>query len=86
MAVEMTSETFEDANQLFGMKLVRFTATSANDDDYITFTGHLNIIRGVTGVYATDGTAGTYTIAGTDNVLTFTNGGTLIWCGLVWGD
>ena len=81
----MTSETFQDSAQLFGMKFVRFDATAASATDYVTVPG-LRIIRGHLGIFAANGTAASITIAGTNNVLTFTNGSTLVWHGVVWGD
>ena len=85
MAAEMTSETFQDAAQLFGMKFVRFDATSASATDYVTVPG-LRIIRGHLGIFSAAGAAASITITGTSNVLTFTNGNTVVWHGLVWGD
>lgn len=82
---EMTSETFYDAAQLFGMKFVRFIATDAGATDIVTIPG-LRIVRGHLGIFATDGTAASITLAGTDNVITWTNGNSLTWHGLAWGD
>lgn len=55
-------------------------ASAANSD---TFTvSNLTTVRGAT-LLATDGTAGTMTLA--TNVLTVTNAGAKTWNGLAWG-
>lgn len=84
-SAEMSSEVFQEAPICFGIKFVRCTATSTNNTDYITFTPKLTLVKGIVSVYATDGTAGTCTIAGTDTVLTFSNGSTKTWEAVVWG-
>ena len=93
MAAECTSETFQAIPNLFGFKVVKFKAVGAVNSDYVTFStalagpaAALTIIRGFSGLFATDGTAGTATISGSSNVLTITNASTLTWHGLVWGD
>lgn len=85
MAAECTSETFQYAPQLFGIKLAMATATSATNNDYVTFP-QLQLVRGVVSNFATDGTAGTHTITGSTNVVTLTNGSTKTWKVLVWGE
>jgi len=92
-AAECTLETFQAIPNLFGFKVVKFKAYGTTNSDYITFStaiagpaAALTIIRGFSGIFATDGTAGTATISGSSNVLTITNAAALTLHGLVWGD
>lgn len=93
MVSECSAESFQADSGLFGYKIVKFTATGAVNSDYVTFStaiagpaAALTIMRGFSGLFATDGTAGTATITGSSNVLTITNAGTKTWHGIVWGD
>lgn len=55
--------------------------TSAANNDTLTVTG-LATVNGAF-LISTTGTAATMTFA--TNVITITNGGTLVWSGLAWG-
>lgn len=83
-AVEMTSESFKQVLPNVGKKIVHAKAAGTNAGDFITFTD-LKVVEGVLSCFATDGTAGTYTIAGTDNKVTFTNGNGKTWNVVVIG-
>ena len=92
-ATECTLESFQAIPNLFGFKAVKFSAYGTTNSDYVTFStanagpaAALTIIRGFSGIFATDGTAGTATITGTGNVLTITNAAALTLHGIVWGD
>lgn len=84
-AAEMLDESFirlTDPNfALFGKKVYLVYATSTENTDYITVP-QLATVQGCI-LTATDGTAGTFTIA--TNVITFTNGSTKTFSGIVWG-
>lgn len=62
--------------QLFYVK-----GTSAANNDTLTVTGMTTVLGAF--LISTTGTVGTMTFA--TNVITITNGGTLIWTGLAWG-
>lgn len=62
-------------------RLVYVTGTSAANNDTITVSD-LTTVKGAF-LISTTGTAGTMTFA--TNVITVTNGGTLVWSGLAWG-
>ena len=65
-----------------GWRTVVFVqGTSAANNDTLTVTG-LTTVQGAYLVSST-GTAGTLTFA--TNVITITNGSTLVWSGLAWG-
>jgi hypothetical protein len=92
-AAECTVESFQAMPNLFGFKVVKFKVYGTTNSDYVTFStaiagpaAALTVIRGFSGLFATEGTAGTATITGTSNVLTITNAAGLTWHGLVWGD
>jgi hypothetical protein len=79
MAAEATSETSVQVLPNVGKKVVFITATTAAGNDYVTInstnfpTTPLTVVESVWGGYATDGTAMTFTITGTTNVVTITS-------------
>lgn len=62
-------------------RLVYVAGTSAANNDTLTVS-NLTTVRGAF-LISTTGTAGTMTFA--TNVITVTNGGTLVFSGLAWG-
>lgn len=79
---EVTVKTIEGENQpQAAVKIFYVTGTSAANNDTLTVTG-LTTVRGAY-LVSTTGTAGTLTFA--TNVITITNGSTLVWSGLAWG-
>ena len=81
MVAEFADEVFQPQGPVFDKKMVFVTGTAADNADWMTVSG-ITTIEGAH-LMATDGTVGAFTFA--TNVLTMTNGGVLVWHGIVWG-
>lgn len=79
---ELTAKTIQMQEPRVGSTILLYVAgTSAANNDTLTVTG-LTTVKGAF-LISTTGTAGTMTFG--TNVITVTNGGTLVWSGLAWG-
>lgn len=79
---EFTAKTIEGDNApQAAVKIFYVAGTSAVNSDTLTVTG-LTTVKGAY-LISTTGTVGTMTFA--TNVITVTNGSTLVWSGLAWG-
>lgn len=79
---EVTVKSIESDNvPQAAVKIFYIAGTSAANNDTLTVSP-LTTVKGAF-LISTTGTAGTMTFA--TNVITITNGGTLVWSGLCWG-
>lgn len=82
---EVTAKTVQgvapQSNPGLWRNLVAVNGTSAANNDTLTVTG-LAAVQGAF-LISTTGVVATMTFA--TNVITITNGGTLVWSGLAWG-
>jgi predicted methyltransferase MtxX (methanogen marker protein 4) len=84
-SAELTLESSFQVQPNAGLKMSMWKGTGTNATDYATLT-EFTVVQGAI-IFATDGTVGTFTITGTNNVITFTNAasGSKIWNILAWG-
>lgn len=79
---ELTLKQVEsDSPPQAAVKIFYVTGTSAANNDTLTVTG-ITTVRGAF-LVSTTGVVGTLTFA--TNAITITNGGTLVWSGIAWG-
>ena len=81
---EFTSKTIQGMAQFSGgspVQLIYIKGTSAVNSDTFTVSGLTTVIGAF--LISSTGTVGTMTFA--TNVITVTNGSTLVWSGVAWG-